>query len=116
MISGDLRVISTSQVIWSFGPVSCVRYPLDAIEGDGTWEERRMQKTVLEAVDAGRVAELLYSDVIWRLLGDKWRCYGRLIFYWSASLHPARILRRRHARPRTSPLDPFPSPQVLPSL
>ena len=112
------------QTLWTFGPVSCVRYPLYEIEhgsnsreigkddgqsrssneGDGRdgrsfanlanqtlstassfFSSRRhpsgsvsavrrkwQRRTVLQIIDAKNAHELLYMDVLWRLLNDKY--------------------------------------------
>ena len=33
-----------------------------------------------------RVASLLYSDVLWRLINDKWHAFGRRRFFWFAAV------------------------------
>ena len=72
------------QVLWVFGPVTCVRYPLYEIEGEGNmklWRPDR-RRTVLQVLEKNQASALLYNAVIWRLLEDKWREFASLIFYW----------------------------------
>ncbi|KAL1525758.1 hypothetical protein AB1Y20_020601 [Prymnesium parvum] len=71
----------TKQVLWVFGPVTCVRYPLLELEGDTCWKPGA-RKTVLQVIDEQRSSDLMYIEVIWRLLCDKWQEFAKAIFFW----------------------------------
>jgi len=100
------------QTLWTFGPVCCVRYPLYEIEYDmrrgdeDSMQEASMQRrgglrmpfspkngaarqrrTVLQIIDVKHASELLYLDVIWKLLNDKWEHFAKRIFHWFVFLN-----------------------------
>jgi hypothetical protein len=82
----QVAIDGTKQVLWTFGPVRCVRYPLYGVEGDQHWGRDR-RRTVLQVIDEVQAHELLYADVIWSLLNDKWAAFGRKIFFWFVFLN-----------------------------
>ena len=44
------------------------------------------RQSVLSVVTRERTASLLYSDVLWKLINDKWHVFGRPRFFWFAAL------------------------------
>jgi len=44
----------------------------------------RKNASVISVVSRERVASLLYSDVLWQLINDKWVVFGRRRFFWFA--------------------------------
>ena len=110
----EVALDSSRQLVWSYASVSCVRYPLYELEGDGygntlaslgrrSMTERSLlgsareassvaagkgkgktTSTVISVVSRERVAQLLYSDVLWKLINDKWVAFGRRRFFWFA--------------------------------
>ena len=129
----EVALDSSRQLVWSYASVSCVRYPLYELEGDGhgkTLAQLRSSivghgshngsgdgasranseasvfssetssamgakarhkgrgsnrgSSVISVVSRERVASLLYSDVLWRLINDKWVVFGRRRFFWFA--------------------------------
>ncbi|KAL3927872.1 MAG: hypothetical protein SGPRY_002633 [Prymnesium sp.] len=74
------------QILWVFGPVMCVRYPLLEIEAGERWGKSRRQ-TVLQVMDTYLIHELLFDDVLWKLTNDKWESFARRTFLWNSLLN-----------------------------
>ena len=122
----QVAMIASRQMVWSYASVTCVRYPLYELEGEGFGARRKRQggapstgserlgegsgvmkevsqllrgrqgqrhmnvnanrQSVLSVVTRERVASLLYSDVLWKLIQDKWHVFGRPRFFWFAAV------------------------------
>ena len=85
----DVALDSMKKVLWVFGPVMCVHYPLYEIEGDenNEWGPGRrwganQRGTALQVIERCEAQELLHINVIWKLLEDKWAHFGQPIFFW----------------------------------
>jgi len=77
---------SVKHILWVFGPVSCVRYPLYEIESEFTGAFSR-ERSVLQVIDESAKSELLRNDVLWMLINDKWHCFAGMLFLWFAVIN-----------------------------
>ena len=64
--------------MWSYGPLSCSRYPLYEIER----QKGNPFTSVLEVILQNNTKELLYVELIWTLLLDKWESFARGLSFW----------------------------------
>ncbi|CAF1503549.1 unnamed protein product [Adineta ricciae] len=66
-------------VQWSYGPVSCVLYPLDELETERKGE--RMAPGALEVIVQNAQSELIIHPRIIDLVDKKWECFARQSFF-----------------------------------
>ena len=60
--------------------------PLRGRQGQRQMNMSVNRQSVLSVVTRERVASLLYSDVLWKLIQDKWHVFGRPRFFWFAAV------------------------------
>ena len=63
-----------------------VSQPLRGRQGQRQMNMNVNRQSVLSVVTKERVASLLYSDVLWKLIQDKWHVFGRPRFAWFAAV------------------------------
>lgn len=94
-------LLDESKIVqWRYGPVSCVLYPLEELELASQQEVsiklfnlsiclflissqyEDTSPTVLELIVQNAQAELIMHPRIVDLVGRKWNCFARRIFFW----------------------------------
>ena len=106
---------STHQMLWSFGPVKCVKVPLYEVESikeaqflgetkkrdsrfsslstiskkhNGETEEpEKRRKTILQEIESDKQSDLLYIETLWSVVSGKWDCFARSIFIYFSALN-----------------------------
>jgi len=80
---GELALSLCKKTMWIYGPLQCVQYPLVNVEGArDDWKSPSRPKTMLQVIDEEGKSTLLYTSVIWQVINDKWKCYGKALFYY----------------------------------
>lgn len=58
----------------------------------GAPTEAKERKTILQLINSPEQTDLLYVDILWRVIKGKWECFGRSIFLWFSAMHFCSLL------------------------